>query len=118
VTVGSSRPPGRSEINPACLKVSRGAGRFLSGFRSGVEAATPFPLVDVNRAAGAARNRSDMHIAVIDVPAILAFGITAAGEGGHGFIEARWPSATQIINRWRFGTVAGYSPWQLKEAAN
>jgi hypothetical protein len=29
-------------------------------------------------------NGPDMHIAVMDVPAIRAFGIAAAGELGHG----------------------------------
>jgi hypothetical protein len=35
------------------------------------------------RNAGKAGDRADAHVAVIDVPAVLAFGITAAGEDGH-----------------------------------
>jgi hypothetical protein len=44
----------------------------------------PFPLVDVDRAAGTPRDRTDLDVAIEDVPAVLAFGISAAGErGGH-----------------------------------
>jgi hypothetical protein len=48
-----------------------------------IEAAAPSPLVDVDGAAGASRDRADMDIAVIDVPAVRALGIAAAGKGGH-----------------------------------
>jgi hypothetical protein len=34
--------------------------------------------------AGADRDRADVDVSVIDVPAVLAFGIAAAGELGHG----------------------------------
>jgi hypothetical protein len=33
--------------------------------------------------AGALRDRADMHVAIVDVPAVLALGIAAAGELGH-----------------------------------
>jgi hypothetical protein len=37
------------------------------------------------RNAGAERDRSDVHVAVVDVPAFFAgIGRTAADEGGHG----------------------------------
>jgi hypothetical protein len=35
------------------------------------------------RTADADRDRADVHVAVIDVPAALAFGVAAAGELGH-----------------------------------
>jgi hypothetical protein len=35
------------------------------------------------RDAGADRDRVDMDVAVIDLPAVLAFGMAAASEGGH-----------------------------------
>jgi hypothetical protein len=35
------------------------------------------------RAAGATRDRAGVNIAVIDVPAIWPFRISAAGKGGH-----------------------------------
>jgi hypothetical protein len=40
------------------------------------------------RLADTARDRADMHVAEIDVPAVLAFGISAAGECRHTPIEA------------------------------
>jgi hypothetical protein len=49
---------------------------------SPVKAAAPFPLVEVDRAACAPRDRADMYV-VIDVPAVRAFGIAAAAEGEH-----------------------------------
>ena len=36
-----------------------------------------------NSGDGALANRADMHVAAIDVPAIGAFVIASAGEGGH-----------------------------------
>jgi hypothetical protein len=35
------------------------------------------------RNADADRYRADVHVAVIDVPAIGTLGVAAAGEGGH-----------------------------------
>ena len=37
--------------------------------------------------AGSRRDRTDTDVPIIDVPAIGAFGITAAGEGRHGLSE-------------------------------
>jgi hypothetical protein len=39
------------------------------------------------RLAGATRDRADVYIAEIDVPAVLAFGIPAAGEFGHALLK-------------------------------
>jgi hypothetical protein len=50
-------------------------------------AAVPTPLVDINGHAGADRNRSDMHVTVVDVPAIGAFGVPATGESGHALLK-------------------------------
>jgi hypothetical protein len=44
-----------------------------------IEAASPFPWVGVKRVAHAPCNRPDASIAVIDVPAIGPFGVSAAG---------------------------------------
>jgi hypothetical protein len=51
--------------------------------RRRLEAAPPSPLVDIDRDAVPNCNRADMDITVIDVPAVLAFGVKAAGEFGH-----------------------------------
>jgi len=53
-----------------------------------IEAATPFPWVGVKRVADAPRDRPDADIAIIDMPAIWPFRISAAGERGHARIEA------------------------------
>jgi hypothetical protein len=57
---------------------------MFARLRSGVKAAPPAPLIDVNRAPDAPRDRADVNIAEIDVPAVLAFGVSAAGKFGHG----------------------------------
>jgi ATP dependent DNA ligase domain len=49
-------------------------------------------LIDIDRNARADRYRADMDVAEIDVPAVGTFGVAAAGEVGHGAIEARPPS--------------------------
>jgi hypothetical protein len=55
-----------------------------------MEAARPSPRIFVEGNAGAKRDRAGVDIAPIDVPAFLAgFGRSAAGELGHGAIEAR-----------------------------
>jgi hypothetical protein len=46
-----------------------------------VKAALLAPLVNVNRNARPDRNRPDVHVAVTDLPAVRAIGISAAGEG-------------------------------------
>jgi hypothetical protein len=40
----------------------------------GVKAALPAPLIDVDRDTSAGRDRPDVHVAVIDVPAVWAIG--------------------------------------------
>jgi hypothetical protein len=52
--------------------------------RAGIEAARPSPRIFIMRNAGSDRDRADLLVAVIDVPAFLAgVGRSAAGEGGH-----------------------------------
>src|SRR5260370_35227198 len=55
---------------------------------AGIEAARPTPRVFIVRNAGADGDRAGVDVAIIDVPAVLAFWVAAAGEGGHGAIEA------------------------------
>jgi hypothetical protein len=48
------------------------------------------------RLAGALCDRAGVHVAVIDVPAVLALGISAAGEGLHALLKRRsLPSASR-----------------------
>jgi hypothetical protein len=54
------------------VKGFSGTGLVFTWSLPRIEAASPFPLVHVGRAARAARDRTDMDIAVIDVPALGA----------------------------------------------
>jgi hypothetical protein len=86
IRVSESRPhraPDGFEVHAGECEIDRRAVLVPAGFDARIEAATPLPLIDVDRAAGAARDRADMHVAVIDVPAAGAFGISAAGKGGY-----------------------------------
>jgi hypothetical protein len=69
----------------ACLFV--GSGRaipLLPRLCSWKEAASPFPLIDIDRHAAALGDRADLDIAKEDAPALtMRVVIAAAGEGGH-----------------------------------
>jgi hypothetical protein len=75
------------EIDAGLVEGFSGAVALLVGLGSRIEAAGPAPLVDGD--ARLCRDGADMDIAVIDAPAVLAFGITAAGEGRHGPLKRR-----------------------------
>jgi hypothetical protein len=49
-----------------------------------IEADVPSPLRSCDRQTRLDRDRADMNITIVDVPAIGTFGVRAAGEGGHG----------------------------------
>jgi hypothetical protein len=55
--------------------------------RARIKAAGPAPRIFVMWNPGSERNRADVNIAVIDVPAVVAFGIATAGEGGHALLK-------------------------------
>jgi hypothetical protein len=69
----------------------RGAARLLAGVGPGIEPAQPLPSVLIMGLPYPARYRADMDIAEIDVPAVLALGISTAGEFGHGPLKRRRP---------------------------
>ena len=55
------------------------------------------------RTADADRDRGDVHVAVIDVPAVGAFGIASAGELGYAALKrGTWRKASQrgAVVRW------------------
>ncbi len=54
---------------------------------AGTEAAGRSPPIFVMRNAGADRDRADADITVVDVPAVRAFGVAAAGEGRYADIK-------------------------------
>jgi hypothetical protein len=80
----------RQDPAPSCLEPcaslfegGRGTAPIVAGLHARIETAAPFPLLDVDRAARSASDRADMGVTVVDVPAVRALGIAAAGEGGH-----------------------------------
>jgi hypothetical protein len=56
---------------------------MLARMRTGIETAQPTPLRLAGRDADPPGDRANMDVAVIDVPAIVAFWVAAAGESGH-----------------------------------
>jgi hypothetical protein len=72
--------PGCFEVSARMIEVYRCTAPILTRLYARVKAGVPPELLVVDRAAGAARNRADLHIAVIDVPAVLALRIAAAGK--------------------------------------
>jgi hypothetical protein len=103
----------REEHLPGGIKIGarqvEGLGRAVPVFPDlgpRVEAEDSAPLIDVDRSAGADRDRADMDVAVIEVPAVRALGIAAASEGGHPRIEAR---SERLRTRFRTRSIPGSS---------
>jgi hypothetical protein len=89
--------PCRLEIGAGLVERRGGAVGAFAGMTAGIEAARPTLRILVPGNAGADRDRADMHIAVIDVPAFLVdFGIAAAREFGHALLK-RAATFKQII---------------------
>jgi hypothetical protein len=70
--------PGGLEFDPAGLQIGRRAILALARVRAKVEAATPLPLVDIDRAARAPGDCPDTDVAIVDVPAVRAFAVASA----------------------------------------
>jgi hypothetical protein len=89
--IPENRPPcALARGCPCGLKVGTGfvesrggAVEVLAWTASGVKAAKPFPRVRVVWVASAHSDHADVNIAVIDVPAVVAFAVSAASEDGH-----------------------------------
>jgi hypothetical protein len=92
ISVGSLRkknPPCFLEIGARPVERLGRSMSVLAWMAARIKAGIPFPRIGITRIAGAPANRADLHVAVIDVPAIGAFGIAAEGEGGHGPLNRR-----------------------------
>jgi hypothetical protein len=79
---------------PCALEISAGLverrGRrapVFAGMTARIEPAIPFPWIGTERIADAPCDRAGVDVAVIDVPAVGTFGVSAAGEGGHGALK-------------------------------
>jgi DNA-binding protein H-NS len=77
--------PCRFEVGVGVIERRGSSVLTLARIQGGIKAADPRPLIDVGRATDTARDRADMDVAIEDMPAILAFGISAAGEGRHRY---------------------------------
>jgi hypothetical protein len=76
------------DLSPIFLEGGRRAAGAFARLGSWKEAAGPAPAVFVVRDASALADPSCAHIAVEDLPALLAgFRIAAAGEGGHAALK-------------------------------
>src|ERR1700738_5266886 len=62
------------EVGPRLVEARRGVLEMLTAVRRRVKATLPAPLIDVDRDTGTGRDRPDVHVAVIDVPAVWASG--------------------------------------------
>jgi hypothetical protein len=98
------------EAGAGLIESCGGAVGALPGMRARVEATRPAPRILVMRNAGAERDRAHVHVAIIDVPAVLAFGIAAAGEGGHTLLKR---SAERSANYQSLGDWKGEEPQRL-----
>jgi hypothetical protein len=100
-----SRPASASLKTPAKLSRSqralvearRGTVEIFARTRPGIKATLPAPLVDVDWATGTARDRADTHIAEIDVPTVLKFGIQAAGKFEHGLLKRSQDASGKLL---------------------
>src|ERR1700736_6068246 len=74
---------------------------MLARLTAGIETARPSPWVFVMRNAGADRDRADVDIAIVDMPAFLA-GIrrSAAGERGHAPLKRNLISPANRPRGW------------------
>jgi hypothetical protein len=82
--------PGNLEIGAGIVESSGCASTVLAWPGAGVKSAISAPLVHINGDATEARNRADMHIAIIDMPSVLALRISATGQVRHGPLKRRW----------------------------
>lgn len=91
------RLPREREVSPRLIERGCGAIPEFAGPASRIETADPGPLLTMVWDADPARDRADMDVAVVDMPAILAFAITAAGELGHApIIPPIWPDGKPL----------------------
>jgi hypothetical protein len=94
--------PGGLEIGAGLVKRGGGTALMFARMRGRIEAAIPAPRILVVRDADTDCNRTDLHIAVIDVRACFgSVSRSAAGEGGHAPLSKRVTSrlATRVSAR-------------------
>src|SRR6476620_5134333 len=76
-------PPRCLEGGAGLVEGRSGPGGAFARPRAWIEAAAPLPLRGGVGIADAPRDGADVYVAIMNVPAVLAFGISAAGEFRH-----------------------------------
>jgi hypothetical protein len=97
------------------------AARAFAWSTARIEAAAPLPRVLIMRVAGADRDRADVQVTVVDVPAFVDFRIAAAGESGHALLKRgpNAPAIAQNVGLRRSGPYcASYWPIGRRRAVN
>jgi len=84
-------PPCRLEIGARLVERVGSAVGLLARLRARIEAAHPLPSFGGSGIADALCDGADMDIAEIDIPAVLAFRVAAAGELGHSALKRGRP---------------------------
>jgi len=79
--------PCRLKARTRLFKARRVAGTRSAAVVDRIEADIPAPLPGVSRQPRLDRDRSDLNVTVKDVPAVGAFGVRTAGEGGHALLK-------------------------------
>jgi hypothetical protein len=87
-SVGQEHLPRFLEIGARLVECRGRPVPVLARVTARIKAACPFPRIGIVRIAGATRDGADVNcikgaVAIVDVPAVGAFGVAAAGEGGH-----------------------------------
>ena len=102
--MSGSRPASDGPRRPATPPRNRRAWSCAAALfvRTGsrIEAALPLPGFLVAWLANTARDRANVNVAEIDVPAVLAFWILAAGEGGHGLLKRSRDASGKPLGLW------------------
>ena len=75
--------PSRFKAGASDFERRAGVAATFARVGPGIEAAAPFPLVNIDGDAGTPADRPDTDVTIEDAPVVLAIGGTAAGELGH-----------------------------------
>src|SRR5207248_3290587 len=78
----------------------RGAAALFAGIGAGIEPALPMPAFKRTGIADAAGDGADVDIAEIGMRAVLAFGVTAAGELGHSALKRSGTGHGKPLHFW------------------
>jgi hypothetical protein len=81
--------PGLLEIGARVFEIHGRSVGVLARIAARIEAANPFPLIDIERHTWADGDRAYVNVTEIDVPAVRVSGVSAAGQFHLGSLAAR-----------------------------